>query len=138
MPLALEVLAALGLIAGPAGSASTPLMRAACEPRDAIASSEAPRAFALDASRLLRADRRAPRRVARLAAALGASLAWDLADLPRRSARLPEPIGGWAAGGALQRFDTNGFAEGQDDAIGALMARWNRLYPPYAFDRLEP
>ena len=144
MALAFEILTAAGLLAGSGFTSDPVLGMPASRPRlghPAPASCLAPAFLAPDPSRILPAGAgRAPRGALRLAVALGASWAWDLADLPRRHARLPEPIGGFSAGAALRRVDLNGSAAGTrpDDAIGALITRWNRLYPPYAFDRDEP
>ena len=144
MALAFEILTAASLLAG-SGFASDPVLgMAACRPRlghPAPASCPAPGSLAPDPSRILPAGAgRAPRGALQLAVALGASWAWDLADLPRRHARLPEPIGGFSPGAGFQRVDLNGSAAGTrpDDAIGALVTRWNRLYPPYALDRDGP
>ena len=136
MALAFEILTVAGLLAGSGAQSAPGLGMPAYNPAPVSCL-----AFTPDASRILPASAgRAPRRALRLAVALGASFAWDLADLPRRHARLPEPIDGFPAGAALQRVDLNGFAAGTrpDDAIAALIARWNRLYPPYAFDRDAP
>jgi hypothetical protein len=69
--------------------------------------------------------------VLRFVAGLGASLAWELADLPRHQARLPEPVGGFVPGAAFG-VDPSRAAAAEGGAIGALIARWNELYPPYA------
>ena len=141
MALAFGILTTAGLLAGSGASSAPGLGMPACRPYHDNPAPVSCLAFAPDASRILPASAgRAPRRALRLAVALGASWAWDLADLPRRHARLPEPIDGFPAGAALQRVDLNGFAAGTrpDDAIAALIARWNRFYPPYAFDRDAP
>ena len=91
-------------------------------------------------SRLVSASRRAvPGRAARLAVGIGASLAWDLADLPRRNAPWPDPIGRLSAspgfpGGAW----TPAAVSEPGGAIGLLLDRWNRLYPPYAIEIWDP
>jgi hypothetical protein len=144
MALAFQILTAASLLAGSGVALDPALGIPASWPRlghPASASSLAPAFLAPDPSRILPANAgRAPRGALRLAVVLGASLAWDLADLPRRHARLPEPVGGFPPGPGFQRADLNGFAGGTrpDDAIAALITRWNRLYPPYAFDRDEP
>lgn len=72
-------------------------------------------------------------RLARLAARVGATVAWGLADLPRRRVRLPAPIGGFVPG-ALFGTPLAENTTGQGDAIAARIARWNVLYQPYAFE----
>ena len=78
-------------------------------------------------------SRSAPCELRRLAAGLGASLAWDLADLPRHHARWPESIGGFTPGAAFRAHVLKN-ATGEGGAIGALIHRWNTLYPPYAME----
>ena len=67
----------------------------------------------------------------RFAVSLGASLAWDLADLPRHQGRLPDPIGGFTPG-AVFRAHVASDARVAGGALGALIVRWNTLYPAYA------
>lgn len=91
-----------------------------------------PAVLTLDASRLaLGSGRSAPSGMMRFAAGLGADLAWDLSDLPRRHARLPDPIGGFRPGAAF-RAHLADRATREGGAIGALISCWNTLYPPYA------
>jgi len=67
-------------------------------------------------------------------AALAARAAWEIADVPRHRAALPEPIGGFVPGvsfgidclaGARVAVEPGG-------AIGALARRWSVLHPPCA------
>jgi hypothetical protein len=92
-----------------------------------------PGAGGLDAIRASFAPNRDAPCGLRFAAGLGASLAWDLADLPRRHARWPDPIGSFTPGAALRAHVAQG-ATREGGAIGALIHRWNTLYPPYAME----
>lgn len=124
----LEALAVAGMLA--ATPAPTPLAL----PKTSAAA-RAPVVLELDAKRLaLTGTRGGPRGIAaRIATDLGASLAWDLADLPRRQARLPEPIGGFRPGAAfLAHLGASAVRDG--DAIDVLIRRWNTIYPPYALE----
>jgi hypothetical protein len=76
-----------------------------------------------------------PQRLPQWTANLGALLAWRVADLPRTRARWPEPIGAFHAGAAFQAGSLTRSAE-PGGAIGALIRRWDTLYPPDAL-RLE-
>jgi hypothetical protein len=92
----------------------------------------------LEAARTTFLPPRAPRRATKLAAGLGAALAWDLADLPRHHARLPEPVGGFTAGAAFAGGAlSTARGDGSESAIDVLIGRWNTLYPPYALEGMD-
>ena len=132
--MALEIMTTAGLIAAPLAPGAPGL---AGTPRSGVIAMVAVETRVMPPpawSRLVTASRRpAHGRAARLAAGIGASLAWDIADLPRRNAPMPEPIGRHSEspgfpGGAW----TSTIAEQPGGAIALLLDRWNRLYPPYA------
>jgi hypothetical protein len=132
--VALELLTTAGLIAAtvacPPQFAADPLgtriVTVACETGRASPSPAW--------SRLVTASHRpAPGRAARLAVGIGASLAWDIADLPRRNAPLPEPIARLSSPGGFPGGPVTSTAVAEPGgAIAQLLDRWNRLYPPYA------
>ncbi|HKQ59481.1 MAG TPA: hypothetical protein VJY35_16575 [Candidatus Eisenbacteria bacterium] len=72
-------------------------------------------------------------RIPQWTANLGALLAWRVADLPRTRARWPEPIGTLGAGAAFQGGSLTCAAE-PGGAIGALIRRWDTLYPSDALN----
>lgn len=88
-------------------------------------------------SELLRSHDRGT--IERLAVGIGAALAWDLADLRRHRDPLPlvsgrsrpGPILGAPLLAGRRQTDVPG------GAIGAMIARWNDLYPPYALEMDE-
>ena len=71
-----------------------------------------------------------------LAAGLGAALAWEAADLPRHQIPGILPRGDFEPGAlfAAPLWAGPGFAGRPDGAIGAMIERWNSLYPPYALE----
>ena len=70
----------------------------------------------------------------RLAVGVGAALAWDAADLPRHRAPGVGPIGDFEPGAlfSVPRFALPQGIYRPGGAIGALITRWDTLYPPYA------
>jgi len=66
-----------------------------------------------------------------IAARLGAALAWDLADLPRHQIGASQP---WGVFRSPPDFAAVAMpiTPGDGGAIGACIARWNTIYPPYA------
>ena len=77
--------------------------------------------------------------VRRMAVGIGAALAWELADLPRHRDPLPLMSGDSRPGALFAAPLMAGphLADVPGGAIGAMIARWNELYPPYALDMDE-
>lgn len=71
-----------------------------------------------------------------IAARLGAALAWDLADLPRHQIGASQPWGVFRSSPDFAAT-TGPPAPGDGGAIGACIARWNSLYPPYALATVD-
>lgn len=82
----------------------------------------------------LRRSRKDRSALRQLAVGVGATLAWDAADLPRHRATGVGSIDEFRPG-ALFSVPLFGARQGSDragGAIGALITRWDVLYPPYA------
>lgn len=72
----------------------------------------------------------------RMAVRLGAALAWDLADLPGHHTGASQPWGAYRASSSYPAVLARGPLPA-GGAIGALIARWNTVYPPYAVEAID-
>ena len=73
----------------------------------------------------------------RLAARLGAALAWDLADLPGHQTGASQPWGAFHSPPGYAAPPVRARPSDVGGAIGALITRWNTLYPPYAVEATD-
>ena len=123
--LTLEVLGIAVVLTGPPTSVAGP------PPRAAMPWVEIHRREIVHAGREVGATRR-------LAARLGAALAWDLADLPGHQTGASQPWGVFRSPPSFPIVLVPApLAASGDGAIGALITRWNTLYPPYALEGMD-
>lgn len=74
----------------------------------------------------------------KLAARVGAALAWDLADLPGHQTGATQPWGAYASPASYPAVPLCGpMTPVPGGEIGALITRWNVLYPPFALSSID-